>query len=325
MLHPTTNLPDAPLSRSGRFSFIVQLPLVSSSRMVSVRDLLRRGSDSLYVIPFDDRPGKLFDGLEHCRSTVFLFQARQHANALTTSGYHRWLTEAREYLFSGLEFVAVLDTPIYPQQFPKYETLAEETVFHKVKGSGRMGAHLSPRPTNAFIFYQEATGYWVKATIGLPFYAKNGTVGAPAHGRYLYFNDPRVAASVCALLNSSLFYAYFIAYGDCFHLGDGLVSDFPVLDGLLDEERLVRLGHQLMDALLAGSETKTIRTKDGDTIAYAEFYGWKAKPIIDEIDRVLAEHYGFTAEELDFIVNYDIKYRMGADNGEGDAGENGEE
>ena len=35
------------------------------------------------------------------------------------------------------------------------------------------------------------------------------------------------------------------------------------------------------------------------------------KPIIDEIDELLAKHYGFTEEELDFIVNYDIKYRMG--------------
>ena len=41
----------------------------------------------------------------------------------------------------------------------------------------------------------------------------------------------------------------------------------------------------------------------------------KSKPIIDEIDRVLAQHYGFTAEELDFIINYDIKYCMGRDNG----------
>ena len=24
-------------------------------------------------------------------------------------------------------------------------------------------------------------------------------------------------------------------------------------------------------------------------------------------------HYGFTAEELDFILNYDIKYRLGRD------------
>jgi len=32
---------------------------------------------------------------------------------------------------------------------------------------------------------------------------------------------------------------------------------------------------------------------------------------MDKIDTVLAEHYGFTEEELDFIINYDIKYRMG--------------
>ena len=38
-----------------------------------------------------------------------------------------------------------------------------------------------------------------------------------------------------------------------------------------------------------------------------------SKPILDEIDRVLARHYGFTAEELDFILNYDIKYRLGRD------------
>ena len=39
----------------------------------------------------------------------------------------------------------------------------------------------------------------------------------------------------------------------------------------------------------------------------------KSKPIIDAIDRVLALHYGFTDAELDFIINYDIKYRMGRD------------
>ncbi len=32
-----------------------------------------------------------------------------------------------------------------------------------------------------------------------------------------------------------------------------------------------------------------------------------------KIDRVLARHYGFTDEELDFIINYDIKYRLGRD------------
>ncbi len=42
---------------------------------------------------------------------------------------------------------------------------------------------------------------------------------------------------------------------------------------------------------------------------------------MDEIDRVLARHYGFTAAELDLIpstvlragIKYDIKYRMGGE------------
>lgn len=37
----------------------------------------------------------------------------------------------------------------------------------------------------------------------------------------------------------------------------------------------------------------------------------KSKLIIDEIDCALAKHYDFTDEEFDFIINYDIKYRMG--------------
>jgi hypothetical protein len=41
--------------------------------------------------------------------------------------------------------------------------------------------------------------------------------------------------------------------------------------------------------------------------------GENRNQIIDEIDSVLAEHYGFSDEELDFIINYDIKYRMRGD------------
>lgn len=37
----------------------------------------------------------------------------------------------------------------------------------------------------------------------------------------------------------------------------------------------------------------------------------KSKSIINDIDKVLAKYYYLTEEELDFITNYDIKYRMG--------------
>lgn len=46
-------------------------------------------------------------------------------------------------------------------------------------------------------------------------------------------------------------------------------------------------------------------------VEYDEFYMKLPENVIDEIDRELAPHYGFTAAELDFILNYDIKYRFG--------------
>jgi hypothetical protein len=36
-------------------------------------------------------------------------------------------------------------------------------------------------------------------------------------------------------------------------------------------------------------------------------------PILDEIETALRGHYRFTAAELDCILNYDIKYRLGRD------------
>jgi len=143
-------------------------------------------------------------------------------------------------------------------------------------------------------------------------------VGAPAHGRYLYFHDLPTARWACATLNSSLFYLYFIAYGDCFHLSDALARSFPLPAGLPEDQCVTKLGDSLMSALRLGAKRTSIQTKDGHEIAYDEYFGWKAKPTIDEIDSVLATHYGFTDEELDFIINYDIKYRMGQDSGEGE-------
>lgn len=51
----------------------------------------------------------------------------------------------------------------------------------------------------------------------------------------------------------------------------------------------------------------------GATVKKEYFEIKKSKPIIDNIDRILAHHYNLTDEELDFIVNYDIKYRLGAE------------
>lgn len=51
--------------------------------------------------------------------------------------------------------------------------------------------------------------------------------------------------------------------------------------------------------------------QDSDGNRKDEFKISLSKSIIDRIDEIIAQYYSFTDEELDFIINYDIKYRMG--------------
>lgn len=73
-----------------------------------------------------------------------------------------------------------------------------------------------------------------------------------------------------------------------------------------------------MDDFNKKSKMVSMQYKDWGKMTIQCIYPRNSKPIIDEIDTVLADHYGFTAEELDFIINYDIKYRMGQTEENGD-------
>lgn len=141
----------------------------------------------------------------------------------------------------------------------------------------------------------------------------------PPHGRVISFVDEKSAAFTACLLNSSLFYWFYSCFSDCEHVNDELVRGWPLVPswkGFGWKET----ADKLVDDLESRAEKKAINTKQGHRIEYHEIRASSSKSIIDELDQMLARCYGFTEEELDFIINYDIKYRMGLGGG-GDAEE----
>ena len=121
-----------------------------------------------------------------------------------------------------------------------------------------------------------------------------------------------------SLLSSSTFYLFFKLISNCRDLGQKEWSAFPFGKPTPDTLKALTQDGLALEDQLHATAIKCMRRYPSGTIEYEEYYPAKAKPIIDEIDRVLARHYGFTDEELDFIINYDIKYRMGRGDGEGD-------
>ena len=113
-------------------------------------------------------------------------------------------------------------------------------------------------------------------------------------------------------LNSSIFYLWYILHSDCRDLNLREIASFPIINiSDLGVDILERLNKELMVSYKKNKKRKITSYTSSGEVVYDEFYPKKSKHIIDEIDKVLAKHYGFTEEELDFIINYDIKYRMG--------------
>ena len=55
----------------------------------------------------------------------------------------------------------------------------------------------------------------------------------------------------------------------------------------------------------------TFYASTGRKVVYDEYYPKKSKTILDKVDSVVSKYFKLSETELDFIINYDIKYRMG--------------
>jgi hypothetical protein len=102
-----------------------------------------------------------------------------------------------------------------------------------------------------------------------------------------------------------------VGISDCYHVTKRDIDAAPVPESLLTDVSVKRLAAKLLEDLWKHSEKRVRNRADGSQREEVNFHVGESKPILDEIDTVLAGHYGFTAEELDFILNYDIKYRLG--------------
>ena len=126
------------------------------------------------------------------------------------------------------------------------------------------------------------------------------------------------------MLNSSLFYWLYQMKTNCRDFNPSDYRTFPIPQNL-DLEQLGQLGNSLGIQMDTTAERCLATHSQTGAIEYEKFRPRACKNIIDEIDTILATHYGFTPEELDFIINYDIKYRMGLGSGSGSVAEEDEE
>jgi len=305
------------ISRTGRFGMIVPTGLVGLDDAKPLRELLlasfRFSCSSTYGI----RPSKLFDGVDQRLCIYVAAAGRSERPAVYSTRYHHWHAEERAALFDLLQYVSS-DYHERLGRIPQAGCADALSVLSKLeaKKTKVIRAYKSANRTGFLLHYHRSPRYWIRSMDFEQYFKSATRTRSVHHFRDLYLRDAAVGKAVGATLNSTLFFFWFISMGNGRNITGTDVTEFPIGDvAAADASNIADLFDSLMTDYKAHSFVRT--RKDCE---FQEFQPSKSKPLIDEIDRSLGRHYGFTDEELDFIINYDIKYRMGI-NGGGEAGD----
>lgn len=299
----------------GYNGMIIPISAYCTARMGVFQQLEINNTETLYISNYAERPSKLFEGAERNLS-IAVFKKLDESNAckIYTTFYYKWNAENRNILFDSLSYQECSAT-ILDGCIQKVSTKAEVSILNKLqKINSNVGYYTLRSKSKNVLYYRNSGGrYWKIMTNFQPKFILNNKNSVSSRESYLYFSNESELQNVLANLNSSLYFWFYVMHSDARTNNPSDLKNFPFKHQDFQEnhlELLKSLCKEFMHDMSKNAILKEAKYRTGD-VQFQQFYPIKSKSIIDQIDTVLAQHYGFTEEELDFIINYDIKYRMG--------------
>jgi tRNA1(Val) A37 N6-methylase TrmN6 len=292
------------LKNNGKISMIVPISIFSTEGFISLQKFLLKSFSLIYVSNYADS-AKLFQGITK-RVSIVIFSNSEEAKAVYQTNYLK--EKFNENLLKKISYQK-LEKNYYtvPGATPKISSNLEVLILSKIfSDKNKTISHYTSAPKRSLFFTRTLRNFCL-FHIEKPFRLdkKNKKVFASEIIEIGYSKE--YYDGIISVLNSNLFVWFYNLFSDMRHINKGMNNQFSI-PNTLNEKVFANLSEKLMDSF---EENVLLRTPNTNGIIERYYQPRKSKPIIDEIDTVLAKHYGFTDEELDFIINYDIKYRMG--------------
>lgn len=249
-----------------------------------------------YLTNHSIRPTSLFNGVSQ-RVSIVLFTNNAEDRMLYTTRYLRSFDH--KVLFETLKYFEGAKDKNREGIIPKIDNPIAASVYDKINQKTKdLSRCFLSHGSGELYFKDYGETYWI-------FPYDFNPMLTPVKSFKVKNVDTAYLDRIFMALNSSTFYIYYTEISDCWHFGMWHISEFPISISDLQKSNL---SEELSNSYKQNRIIRYDKRAGGDIYEYKVK---KSKPIIDEIDKVLAKHYGFTDEELDFIINYDIKYRMG--------------
>jgi hypothetical protein len=307
------------LAFKGRIGQIVPISVFGVDGFSTLQQLTLRKLNSVWVSSFANRPAQMFDGAQKRLTIMVGHRESVDKPLIFTTRYHRWHREEREVLLSTkLEYVPRPERFIvFPGSLEKLGNNVEVNTFLKLAArKERLEDVLLEEKDGHELVYTRKFGYFLAFLDAVPEIREIGTGKRrlPSELKTLSFASDDHLMCAIAALTSSTFFWFWNALSDCRNLNRRDLLAFPLCPSSLSSHcrsRIASIGRKYLSAL---RDSSRFMIKSGLKIETFDYASCKA--VIDEIDSELSTVFGFDAEKLDFIINYDIKYRMGGDEGD---------
>ncbi len=294
---------------AARIGMIVPLSAFSTDRMIPLIAEIKTTSSTCHISNFSWRPGKLFEGV-NLQLSIALLHREAPPTTIYTTRYILWDSIARPELFSKVEYSNVTDGKL-AGSVPKLGVPDAASVLTKLRSTRWELGHCVARGSRNLVYYRRGGLYW-KVFVDF--------VTGSSEEKELPLRSDVDRYAVIAALSSNLWFWYFTSTSDCRHLGNRDINSFPFNPDKISEQdrtELAKLGREYVKDLRRNAEKRVRVYKGKKAVECLSFVVKRSKEIIDRIDVCMGRTFGFTTEELEFIQNYDIKYRLGDDD-EGD-------
>ena len=292
------------LRKDGAMTMIVPISLTSSDALSGVHRLFFENCDDIKVSSYAVRPQPVFENAV-VNTSIFALKKtnRKCTNIHSTKMYRKGNNFNLQTLINSLEFVDVHEFILYGR-IPKIGTNIERNILKKLFAYNKLQGYI--KTSGSPIVYRFAGGRYFKVIT-------NYSNGSSAE-RTLYF-DKKIANAIGCILSSNLSFWFYQIYSDNLNWKNYEINEFRIPD-LSDSDISVLntiYGRYLADIEQNANVRISSGTSSYNVASFKEYKIGRSKAIIDEIDDYIGPLYGLTSEEIEFIKNYEIEFRMSED------------
>lgn len=295
------------LEEGGYIGNVTTLKLIYKASMKEMQSIWRESLETTRVACFAKRPSKVFEGAEVRVAIISGKKAPSESSGeILTSEFIRFDNEKdRDQRFKNIKYRNTDGLTLYKNGInggERHVALAKvgleeiESILKSLREYDQyelLGEREADSSTEHVIWRRRGMDYFTNPMMDQLY---SGTDIKP-----IYFDTELEARAGFLAISSSIFYVYWCAYGDMFHLNLSEIRSFPL--PTLNE--LERRENEIVDI----SDRLWHKMQDGFNSANNTFSNYEQqKPIIEEADQVLGELYGLNEDVIEFCMNYHAEY-----------------